>query len=408
MRAAVADVMHAGPRRGLGDLRSAIARGDLIPHYQPIIDMRSGRVLRFEALARWPDPVAEWVPPTRFIPLAERNGLIVPLFTSLIARALADLAGWRTRVPDLRVSLNLSARGLAHPRTREQIDLALKRTGASPDWLSVEITEEVVVKDLVRTRGQIERLRSLGIRLEIDDFGTGYSSLRYLQVLAVDAVKIDRQFVEASVTDRTSETIVRAVVGLLHELGIEAVAEGVADRAVWDFLAAVGCDSVQGYLVAEAMPASRIGPWLEEWESRRWSFTSAAAWRPSGRERTGPRVLVVDDDPSILAIVRDVLYDAGYRLETAASGREALASIEARRPSLVLLDVHMPGLDGEGLATALRERGVDVPLLVMTAGPAAHAWAAKIGARGALPKPFGIDDLLSSVSQAVAEPVLAH
>lgn len=117
---------------------------------------------------------------------------------------------------------------------------------------------------------------------------------------------------------------------------------------------------------------------------------------------------VIDDDPSILAIVRDVLDDDGYRVETAASGREALASVEAQCPSLVLLDVHMPGPDGEGLATALRERGIDVPLLVMTAGPAAHAWAAKIGARGALPKPFGINDLLSSVSQVVAGPVLLH
>lgn len=398
------------PRELRDDLRSAIARRQLVPHYQPIVDVRSGRVVRLEALARWPGPDAEWVPPGRFIPVAERNGLIGPLFVSLLGQALHDLAGWRAHLPDLRVSMNLSARGLAHRRSRDQIKLALYQAGASPDWLSVEITEDVVVKDVGTAREQIERLRSLGIRVEIDDFGTGYSSLRYLQVLAVDSVKIDRQFVEASVKDRTSETIVRAVIGLCRELGFETVAEGVAEREVWDLLAALGCDSAQGHLIARAMPADEVAGWLEDWGSRRDAFASAAPAQATGlaREGTGPRVLVVDNEPGILAIVRDVLRDEGYRVETAANGLEALRSIEARPPSLILMDVHIPILDGEGLVNALRERGIEVPLVVMTAGPAADQWARKLGAQGAIPKPFGITDLLAVASRFTREAAPLH
>ena len=306
--------------------------------------------------------------------------------------------------------MNLSARGLAHRRSRDQIKLALYGAGATADWLSVEITENVVVKDIASAREQIERLRSLGIQVAIDDFGTGYSSLRYLQVLPVDSVKIDRQFVEASVKDRTSETIVRTVIGLCHELGFETVAEGVADQEVWDLLAALGCDSAQGHLIAPAMAADEIPSWLEAWASRGDALASAAPRRATGpaREGTGPRVLVVDNEPGILAIVRDVLRDDGYRVETAANGLEALRSIEARPPSLVLMDVHISILDAEGLVNAIRERGIDVPLVVMSAGPAADQWAKKLGAQGAIPKPFGIADLLAVTSRFARDAAPVH
>jgi CheY-like chemotaxis protein len=240
-------------------------------------------------------------------------------------------------------------------------------------------------------------LRSLGIRVEIDDFGTGYSSLRYLQVLEVDSVKIDRQFVEASVMDRTSEKIVRALIGLCHELGFETVAEGVAEREVWDLVAALGCDSAQGHFIAAALPATKVSPWLEDWAMRRDELASAGAHRPTGpiRDGDGPRILVVDDDPGILAIVRDVLQQQGYRVETASNGAEALRSVEARRPSFVLLDVHMPILSGEGFVKGMRERGIDLPVVVMTAGPAAEHWSTALEAQGTIPKPFGIPDLLA-------------
>ncbi len=251
------------------DLRSAIARGLLVPHYQPIVDMRSGRILRLEALARWPDPRARWVPPVRFVPLAERNGLIGPLFVSLLDRALADVGRWRRTLPELRVSLNLSARSLGRPRSEEAVLAAFERAHGSPEWLSLEITESVVVSDIAHARRHIERLRSLGIRVEIDDFGTGYSSLRYLQLLSVDSVKIDRQFVDAAATDRISEIIVRSVIELCHELGFEAVGEGVADPAAWDLLVKLGCDSAQGHLIAPAMPADEIDAWIDGWTRTR-------------------------------------------------------------------------------------------------------------------------------------------
>lgn len=383
-----------GATARLEDLRSAIARGEVVPHYQPIVDVRSGRVLRVEALARWAKPGSDVLPPARFLPLAERSGAIGALFISQLAQVLRDLAAWRSALPELRASLNLSARGLA--RATERIRFALYEAQAEADWLSVEITENVVMDDVAGARKEIEQLRSLGVRVEIDDFGTGYSSLRYLQLLPIDAVKIDRQFIEASVRDRASETIVRAVIGLCHELGFEAVAEGVATREVWDLLAALGCDSAQGHLVAPAMPAAEVREWLGAWERRRGGLASAMPRGAAGpaREGTGPRVLVVDDEPGILSILKDVLREEGYRVETAANGAEALRSVEALRPALVLLDMHMPILDGEGFVRALRERGISVPTVVMTAGPAAEQWARRLDVQGAIPKPFGIADVV--------------
>lgn len=397
--------IHRATRRRLPDeLRSAIERGTLVPHYQPIVDIRSGRVLRLEALARWPDRTAEWVPPVRFIPIAERYGLIGAMTVGLLDRALRDVDPWRRRIPDLRISMNISPRSLGGASLRDDIARALLRAGASPDCLSLELTESVVVNDVGHAREHIERFRADGIRVEVDDFGTGYSSLRYLQLLAVDSVKIDRQFVEVAVEDRRSETIVRAVVGLCHELGFEAVGEGVADRDVWDLLAALGCDSAQGHLIAPAMPADEVDAWLDTWVSRRASLASAGPLRPTAsapQDGAGPHVLVVDDDPSLLALVRDVLHKNGHRVETAANGLEALRSVEARRPSLVLLDVHMPILDGEGFMNALRARRIDVPVVVMTAGPAAEKWAERLGAQGALAKPFQIADVIAATSRFV-------
>ena len=267
-------------RRLRDALRSAISRGEVVPYYQPIVDMRSGRVLRFEALARWPDPSAEWVPPMRFVPLAEQHGLIGPLLRTMLEQALRDAVPWLQLIPDLRIAVNISPKNLGRTQLAADLSRSLEAAGATADWLSLEITENVVLKDVGDARRHIVELRSQGMRIEIDDFGTGYASLKYLQTLAIDAVKIDRQFVEAAVRDETSEKIVRAVIDLCHQLGFEAVAEGVSDPAVWDLLSSLGCDSVQGYLVSPPLAREAVGPWLDA--------RQAAQERNALEQRRGP------------------------------------------------------------------------------------------------------------------------
>lgn len=180
-------------------LRAALAAGRVTPHYQPIVDIRSGRILQLEALARWTDGERGSIPPSEFIPLAERSGLVGSITTLMIERALADVRQWQPRVPNLRVAVNLSAESLGEAHLPEQIGHALAASGCEPGSLCLEVTESVLMARPESSRGHVERLRALGVHVAIDDFGTGFSSLKYLQLLPVDTIKIDRQFIETSV-----------------------------------------------------------------------------------------------------------------------------------------------------------------------------------------------------------------
>jgi CheY-like chemotaxis protein len=249
-----------------------------------------------------------------------------------------------------------------------------------------------------RTFETVETVRRLGFVVSIDDFGTGYSSLGYLAALPVNAVKIDRQFVTPMTTDHRREAIVRATIALGHDLGFEVVAEGVEDPEVWELLGALGCDVAQGYHIARPMPAADVSAWLETWDP-----ASAALGRrridPMRRGRTirpvpARHVLVADDEPAIVEMIRDILEEYGFRVVTAANGSEALRLVEEAEPEVVLLDMNMPVLDGEGFIAAVRERGLRIPIVVMTAGSSAKRWAAQLGADAYLSKPFELANLV--------------
>jgi EAL domain-containing protein (putative c-di-GMP-specific phosphodiesterase class I) len=380
-------------------LRAALAAGHVTPHYQPIVDIRSGRILQFEALARWPDQERGFIPPSEFIRVAERSGLVREITSLMIGRALADIGQWQTRLPGLRVAVNLSAESLAEPHLPEAIGRALAASGCSEGCLSLEVTESVLMARPEVSRGHIERLRAVGVHVAIDDFGTGFSSLRYLQLLPVDSIKIDRQFIETSVEDRNSQIIVRSVVALCHELGFEVVGEGVAESDVWDLLAALSCDGAQGYFVARPMPPASVGAWIEEWQRTKPATTQAPA--ADARAHT-PLVLVVDDEPTIVALVEGILVERGYRVRTALNGQEALEAVDRDQPDLVLLEMRLPIVDGEGFVAELRARRIDVPVVIMTAGPSAVHWARKLKVEGAIAKPFQLDQLIAAVERFAA------
>lgn len=384
------------------DLRRAIADGALYLRYQPLVAMRSREVVRLEALVRWDHPQRGSVPPAEFVLLAERTGLIRPLTDLVLERAFADVSVWRRSLPRLRVAVNLSARAFADAALIDRIRGSASRAGTGPNALSVEITESILMTEPEHATRAIARLRELGTGVEIDDFGTGYSSLAYLQRLPVSGVKIDRQFVAAMTVDERSDAIVRAAIRLSHELGFEVIGEGVEDRRQWDLLAASGCDLAQGYFIARPMAADAVPGWIAAWGDQSPAAAMARVQRPhtpSGRpERL---VLVVDDDPAILGIVRDVLREHGYAVATASNGEEALDVVRRTRPSAVLLDMHMPLLDGDAFARTLRARGLDVPIVVMTAGPNARLWADRLSASGHLAKPFAVDQLLAVTDRVV-------
>ena len=235
------------------ELRAAIAGGGLEPHYQPLVDLASGQLLGFEALARWHHPARGPVAPAEFVPLAEQAGLIWPLTEALLGRACAAAATW----PDhLLLSFNVSPVQLRERgRLAALVATALSASGLPARRLQLELTEGALTADVAAGREVLAELKASGVRLALDDFGTGHSGLRELQALSFDALKLDRSFVRAAAEeDMAARRIVAAVVGLGQSLGLPVVAEGVEEENDAEMLRVLGCDAAQGWLFGRPMP----------------------------------------------------------------------------------------------------------------------------------------------------------
>ena len=244
------------------DLRQAIEQNQLMLFCQPKIDLRSRRVCGAESLARWQHPQHGMIPPSEFIPLAEQTGLIRPLTYWALATAARHLRDWRQQNAQVPLAVNLSVRNLRDPQLIERIDACVATWGLGPEWLELEITESAMMEDPAAMRDVLNRLSDKGFKLFIDDFGTGYSSLAYLRTLPVDAIKIDKSFVDDLVTDAGAARIVRTIIDLAHDMGFKVVAEGVENEASLNRLAALGCDEAQGYYIARPFPSGELTQWL--------------------------------------------------------------------------------------------------------------------------------------------------
>jgi diguanylate cyclase (GGDEF)-like protein len=246
----------------LGELRRALAERELVLHYQPKASLRSGEVDGVEALVRWQHPQQGLLGPGEFIPLAERTGLIEPLTHYVLGEALSQTRSWLDEGIELTVSVNVPTRCLLDLEFPAEVGRQLDRCEVPADRLVLEITEGTIMQDPERSMRVLQRLRAMGVRLSIDDFGTGYSSMAYLKSLPVHELKVDRSFISQMSTNRSDEMIVTSTIELAHNLGLQIVAEGVEDRATWDHLNLLGCDSVQGYYLAKPMPAGKVAEWL--------------------------------------------------------------------------------------------------------------------------------------------------
>jgi EAL domain-containing protein (putative c-di-GMP-specific phosphodiesterase class I) len=247
----------------IGGLRRGLDNGELLLHYQPKVDLRSGRVKGVEALIRWQHPERGMVPPDQFVPIAEHTGLIRPLTQYVLEMAAQQCSAWRRGGFELTVACNLSARTLHDRALPEQIAAILERWSLPPDALELEITESAIMSDPVRAMAVANRLNELGVGLVIDDFGTGYSSLEYLKQLPVSEMKIDKSFVLDMDANESDSAIVRSTIGLAHNLGLKVVAEGVETAEVMNRLSTLGCDLAQGYYFGRPMPAGELSVRLE-------------------------------------------------------------------------------------------------------------------------------------------------
>ena len=244
------------------DLRDAIDADILDLHFQPQVNGVTGQVCGAEALIRWPSVTRGFVPPDQFMPLAERIGLIQPLTTWILRRALDCCANWRRQGYSLGVSVNLSAVNLHDPNLVPTVLQALKDKQVPPELLTLELTETSVMSDPDFALDVLGRLHAMGAHLSIDDFGTGYSSLAYVKKMPVQEIKIDRSFIFNMINDSNDEAIVRSTIALAHNMGLRVVAEGVEDNATRNVLSHLHCDVMQGYLFARPMPESEYLEWL--------------------------------------------------------------------------------------------------------------------------------------------------
>lgn len=252
----------------VGDLRTAISENHLVLHYQPKANLASGQVRGVEALVRWQHPSLGLIPPGEFIPVAEHTGLIKPLTTWVLRTALGQCRQWLDETDaegsrELSMAINLSTRSLLDDGFPDEVKAALDEAGVPAHLLELEVTESAIMTDPMRARRLLIELSELGVRISIDDFGTGYSSLAYLKDLPVSQLKIDQSFVQNMHHDLNDAIIVRSVVDLGHNLGLQTVAEGVEDLQTWEQLAQLGCDDAQGYYLARPMPPGEFMSWLQ-------------------------------------------------------------------------------------------------------------------------------------------------
>ncbi|MCB1883569.1 MAG: EAL domain-containing protein [Geminicoccaceae bacterium] len=242
------------------ELGAVIAKGGLVLHYQPQACTRTGRIIGFEALVRWPHPKRGLVPPGDFVPLAEETGLIVPLGAWVLEAACAEAAAWPH---DLRVAVNLSPVQFARNDLPNLVADVLARTGLPPSRLELEITEGVLIADSERAISILSRLKELGVLIALDDFGTGYSSLNYLRRFPFDRIKIDRSFV-ADLGQPKAASIIKAIIDLSRSLRIEVLAEGIETPAQLQALRTACCGEIQGFLIGKPMPAACLLEFLAE------------------------------------------------------------------------------------------------------------------------------------------------
>ncbi|WP_136419292.1 EAL domain-containing protein [Herbaspirillum sp. ST 5-3] len=247
-------------------LRRALERDEFVLHYQPQMDLSSGRIIGVEALLRWEPPGQPMVFPGDFIPVAEDTGLIVPMGEWVLRTACAQGRAWRenSALAHVKVAVNLSARQFKQQDIVKTVSRVLEETGCSPEWLELEITESVIMENPEAAADVLLKLSKMGVHLSIDDFGTGYSSLSYLKRFPIDSLKIDKSFVRDITTDSDDAAIAKAVIALAHSLKMKVIAEGVETLEQLDFLRKQRCDQMQGYYLSRPVAVSHLEKLMAE------------------------------------------------------------------------------------------------------------------------------------------------
>jgi EAL domain-containing protein (putative c-di-GMP-specific phosphodiesterase class I)/AmiR/NasT family two-component response regulator len=247
-------------------LRAALDRGEFVAHYQPKIDLRTGRPKGVEALARWEQPDGRMRLPAFFLPSIEKTGLLDTLTERLLLDACVAAKRWESRSLVLNVSVNVSMVSLSDVDVADRYLAIVRGNGVDPRQITIEVTENAVMREAAKALDALARLRLKGFGLSIDDFGTGYSSLQQLGAIPFTELKVDQSFVHGACEDPRKRTMVETSLELARKLKLLSVAEGAETREEWDLLVALGCDQVQGWFVSKALKAGEVADWARRWK----------------------------------------------------------------------------------------------------------------------------------------------
>lgn len=333
--------MDGSSRRQL-DMETALRRGlerrEFVLHFQPQVDLASGRIVGAEALLRWQRPGHGLVPPAQFIPLLEANGLIVAVGEWVMAEACACAKRWQDQgLTPFRMAVNISARQFEDSDVGALVRRVLDGTGLEPRWLELEVTESAVLLNAEAVIRTLNDLKSRGVSHALDDFGTGYSSLSYLQRLPMSRIKIDQSFVADLTSNPQDAAIVRAVIGMAHSLELTVIAEGVETAGQLAFLRGLECEEIQGYHFSRPLAEDAFVALLRE------NPCLAPTVETAPPERV---LLVLDNEPSVLTALRRVLRRTDFRLLTATSAQEGFDLLARHPVGVVVCDQRMIEMTG--------------------------------------------------------------
>ncbi len=339
-------------------MRRALEKGEFSLHYQPQVDIRSGRVNGVEALMRWESPELGRIPPAEFIPVAEQSGLILPMGAWALAEACRQNKVWQDEgLSPLVMAVNVSVRQFKSQDLVSVVEQALQQSGLAPHYLEIELTESAFLEDAEDAIATSHRLHQLGVKLSLDDFGTGYSSLAYLSRFPFDKIKIDQSFVQDIASNPTNAAIANATIALAESLHMTVLAEGVETESQLNFLRQRGCASMQGFLFSRALVPGEFAALIRE--SRR---LPAAPEQVAG-QRT---LLLLDDEPNILRALQRLLRPDGYKILATTDPREAFDLLAQHQVQVIVSDQRMPEMSGTEFLSRVKELYPDTIRIVLS------------------------------------------
>ena len=329
-------------------LRHALEHEQFILHYQPKVDLRTGRISGVEALLRWRRPGYGLVAPAEFVPVLEDTGLIGRVGAWVIQAACRQIAQWRDEgVGPVRVAVNVSSRQFAEGDLEAEVTRALARYLVPAELLELELTETALMSNAERTIVVLGKLKKIGVKVAIDDFGTGYSSLAYLQRFPIDKLKIDIAFVRNITSSPNDAAIALAIISMAHSLKLSVVAEGVESRPQLEYLRRNRCDEIQGFYFSRALPALELG-----------QIIVAGAGLPPGHDpaaQPAQTLLIVDQDVNVLSSLHRLFRPDGYQILTASTPAEGFELLALHRVHVIVCDQRMPGLSGTEFLSKVKE-----------------------------------------------------